>query len=248
MNRMSLVFIWIGFNRPLSTFIAYSNSQNHNCSAEHKQGFRIQHKYIFNLLTNTFAHLFCHFGWRWEVEIGRAFWILTDTSALSLAQRGWAESSCRGYVNSVGSQDFADKLCQILTLSLGWRQFDVNRGRGVDVDTADMVCSLKKTAGRYCYWYFGVLKYIQGGQQMYSDQSANMQQAVLHSDTYTSWPALNLSYCDHSSIDNVKDQFNNDNNNVFEYWILNIMGQSLSIRLVFLKMSYTAYLFIILQK
>lgn len=71
-----------------------------------------------------FSHL-CHdFGRRWEVDIGRAVRILPDTPAFSLAQRDWAESSCRGYIIRVGSQDSAQELCQVLTLSLGNRQLD----------------------------------------------------------------------------------------------------------------------------
>ena len=99
---------------------------DNNCVTLRKTHFINPAHVILYLLKVALNHLFCHllqhFGGGREVEVGRAVWILTDTSAFSLAQGGWAQSSCCGYVDGVRSQNFTDKLCQVLTLSLGNEQ------------------------------------------------------------------------------------------------------------------------------
>lgn len=62
-----------------------------------------------------------HLGSRWQVEEGRAVWVLPDAAALSLTQPGGAEPGGRGHVERVRTQHLLDELCQVLTLSLRTR-------------------------------------------------------------------------------------------------------------------------------
>lgn len=67
-------------------------------------------------------HLVCGLGGRlgsgWQVEEGRAVWVLPDAAALSLTQPGGAEPGGRGHVERVRTQHLLDELSQVLTLSL----------------------------------------------------------------------------------------------------------------------------------
>lgn len=75
------------------------------------------------------------------MEEGQAVWVLPDAAALPLAEPRRAQPRSRGHVDRVRSQDLADELGQVLTLSL--RTWTQTGGRDNDRQTGLKPQSMK---------------------------------------------------------------------------------------------------------
>lgn len=85
------------------------------------------------------------------MEEGQAVRVLPDAAAFPLAEPCRAQPSRRGHVDRVRSQDLANELGQVLTLSL--RMWTETGSRDNDKQTGLKPQSMKSVDGKKKLWY-----------------------------------------------------------------------------------------------